>query len=92
MGVFQHAENTELQFFPWINQHPAKLTSLLNMLEGWRANTPQWFEIFPTKEFLFKGAKENHQDSALLVDVAGGFGADIQTFKDRFLSQTEQLA
>ncbi|KAF6231715.1 hypothetical protein HO173_010017 [Letharia columbiana] len=91
MGVFQHAENTELQFFPWLMQNPAKINNFLTMLEGWRAGRAQWFEIFPIEESLFKGAKEEHHDSALLVDVAGGFGYDIQTFKDRFPDQTGRL-
>ena len=91
MGVFQYAENTELPFFPWLMQYPAKLTDFLTMLEGWRLGRTQWFEIFPTEELLFEGFKAETDNSALLVDVAGGNGYDIQTFKSRFPNQAGRL-
>ena len=91
MGVFQHAENTRLQLFPWLMQYPAKLTSFLTMLEGWRAGRTEWYEIFPTEKLLFEGAKIDTEHPTLLVDVAGGHGYDIQTFKGRFPSQTGRL-
>ena len=91
MGVFQYAQNTQLPFFPWMTQYPAKLTSFLTMLEGWRVGRAQWFEIFPTDILLFEGAKPETENSTLLVDVAGGHGYDIQSFKDRFPSQTGRL-
>lgn len=91
MGVFQHTENTQLPFFPWLMQYPEKLTSFLTMLEGWRVGRTQWFEIFPTEKLLFEGAKAETENSTLLVDVAGGHGYDIQTFKDRFSNHSGRL-
>ena len=91
MGVFQYAENTRLPLFSWLTQHPAKLTSFLTMQEGWRAGRTEWFEIFPTEEMLFEGAELDSQDSVLLVDVGGGHGYEIQTFKDRFPNQRGRL-
>ncbi|CAF9913570.1 MAG: hypothetical protein ALECFALPRED_008912 [Alectoria fallacina] len=91
MGVFQYAENTELPFFPWLMQYPAKLTGFLTMLEGWRLGRTQWFEIFPTEELLFEGFEAETENSALHVDVAGGNRYDIQTFKSRFPNQPGRL-
>ena len=91
MGVFQHAENTQLHFFPWMMQYPAKLTSFFTMLGGWRIGRAEWFDIFPTEKSLFEGAKIDTEHSTLFVDVAGGHGYDIQNFKDRFPNQTGRL-
>lgn len=91
MGVFQHTENTQLPFFPWLMQYPEKLTSFLTMLEGWRDGRTQWFDICPTEQLLFEEAKAETENFTLLVDVAGGHGYDIQTFKDRFPNQTGRL-
>ena len=85
--AFQYAENIQLPFFPWMMQHPTKLTSFLTMPEDWRIGTAQWFKMFSTEELLFKGAKTEVEDSTLLVDVAGRPRYDIQTFKDRFANQ-----
>ena len=41
MGLFQHAENAQLSFFPWMMQHPRKLNRLFTMLEGWRVGRAQ---------------------------------------------------
>ena len=91
IGLFQHAHNTQMQFFPWMMQYPAKLTSFLTMLEGWRVGRAEWFEIYPAEKLLFEGAKAETETSALFVDVAGGHGYDIQNFKDRFPNQTGRL-
>ena len=91
MGVFQYAENTQLSMFPWLMQYPAKLTSFLTMLGGWRIGRAQWFEIFPTEKLLFEGAKVEIDGSTLLVDVAGGHGYEIQAFKDHFPKHTGRL-
>ncbi|KAK4691124.1 hypothetical protein P7C71_g5810, partial [Lecanoromycetidae sp. Uapishka_2] len=82
-GVFQFAEHTELPLFPWLIQRPAKLTNFLNMLEGWREGRVFWYDFFPVEELLFKDFKKG-EDSALLVDVAGGHGYDLQAFANRF--------
>lgn len=82
-GVFQYAEKTDLPMFQWLMQRPAKLTNFLNMLEGWREGRVFWYDFFPVEEFLFKDAK-TVPDDALLVDVAGGHGYDLQAFAERF--------
>ena len=91
MGVFQYAENTQLSMFPWLVQYPAKLTSFLTMLGGWRIGRAQWFEIFPTEELLFEGAKIEADESTLLVDVAGGHGYEIQAFKNHYPKRSGRL-
>ena len=91
MGVFQYAKNTPLPLFPWLMQHPAKLTSFLTMLERSRVGKTEWFEIFPTEKILFEGTKLFSEYSVLLVDVGGGNGYEIQKFKDRFPNQRGYL-
>jgi len=82
-GVFQYAEKTDLHMFPWLMQHPAKLTNFLNMLEGWREGRVFWYDFFPVDGLLYKDAN-TRPESTLLVDVAGGHGYDLQAFNDRF--------
>ena len=91
MGVFQYAESTQLPFFSWLTQYPAKLTSFLTMMESWRIGRPQWFEIFPTENLLFEGANLETEGSTLLVDVGGGHGYEIQAFRHRFPKQAGRL-
>ena len=91
MGVFQYTEDTQLALFPWLAQHPAKLTSFLTLLGGWRIGRPQWFEVFPTEKSLFEGAKAETEERTLLVGVAGGHGYEIQAFRDHFPRQTGRL-
>ena len=83
-GVFQHSHNTDLPLFPWLIQHPAMLTNFLRMLEGWRVGRLEWFDFCPVDEVILNGAKEQSEDSALLVDIGGGHGYDIQNFRRRF--------
>ena len=72
-------------------QHPRKLNSFFTMREGRRVGRAQWFDIFHTEELLFEGVKAQTEDATLRMNVAGGNGYDIQTFKDRFPNQTGRL-
>ena len=43
-----------------------------------------WFSTFPVDEILLNGARKEDPESALLIDIAGGEGHDIEAFHKSF--------
>ncbi len=81
-GIFQHAHNTQFHFFEWTHEEPKRLNTFNTFMGGHRRLRTAWFESFPIDDILFHGP-EVHKDDALLVDIAGGEGYDLETFRRR---------
>lgn len=69
--------------FQWLQQHPKQMNNFNVFMSGQRHNRVDWFDSFPVDEILLRGSSSNSQD-VLLLDIAGGHGHDLETFKKRY--------
>lgn len=80
-GSYQLAYNTELNFFQWLqaNGHGMQFA---HHMGGYRQGRPSWMDdgFFPVKENLINGF-DNQDGSALLVDIGGSIGHDLDEFR-----------
>ena len=67
-----------------MHSDPQTLTDFNDFMGGQRATRKDWFDFFPINDILFKGADTSDPSSALLVDVGGGEGHDLQSFQKRY--------
>ncbi|KAH7138903.1 S-adenosyl-L-methionine-dependent methyltransferase [Dendryphion nanum] len=77
---FQKALKTDLAPFDWMRQHPEQMKSLGQAMAIERGR--QWTESYPVTDRV--GTFKPKPESALLVDVGGGFGQQAVDFKTRF--------
>lgn len=77
---FQKAMKTDLAPFEWMKQRPEQMASLGHAMAIQREGT--WLDSYPVTTAIgtFKAAA----DSALLVDIGGGFGQQALAFKKKF--------
>ncbi|KAI1357798.1 S-adenosyl-L-methionine-dependent methyltransferase [Xylaria arbuscula] len=89
-GPFQDAHNTQDNMFPWLIRDPPMMGNFNAFMTGQRADRKQWFDFFDVDSILLNGAK-TQPDAVLLVDIAGGEGADIAEFYQRYPSAPGRL-
>ncbi|KAF2111730.1 methyltransferase B [Lophiotrema nucula] len=80
--AFHKALNTDLPPFEWMKQHPEQMKSLGHAMAMQREG--HWIDSYPVEEEV--GTFSPTADSALLVDIGGGFGQQAAAFKNRFPS------
>ena len=99
-GNWQYSHKTDLPMFPWMAQcRPQQLGNFFDMLEGWRLDRKEWFDVYPVAGSLMQGFEERgtadqsfaKTDPALLVDIGGGVGYDLQNFRRRFAADGHKL-
>ncbi|KAL9057411.1 MAG: hypothetical protein Q9162_002356 [Coniocarpon cinnabarinum] len=83
-GPFQYAHNTDVPFFAWLGNNPQYLEIFNNYMAGYRQGKPSWTrpDFFPIAERL--GVEHGYPtgtSGALIVDVGGGMGHDLQEFQ-----------
>ncbi|KAH8654647.1 putative O-methyltransferase [Tricladium varicosporioides] len=80
-GPFQYAHKTPLPFFAWLDQTPPYLSIFNNYMSAYRAGKPTWCDpgFYPI-EHLTTGF-DYTSNPALLVDVGGGIGHDLQELR-----------
>ena len=80
-GPYQYAYDTELNFFAYLQANPPYGEQFNYHMGGYRQGRPAWMDagFYPVKENLIDGF-DNSQDSALLVDIGGSIGHDLQEF------------
>ena len=89
-GIFQFAHNTKVHNFEWTNQDPRRLKAFKAFMGGHRQKRTAWFEAFPVKDILFRnentlsGIFGGKDDDVLMVDIAGGAGYDLESFRRWF--------
>jgi hypothetical protein len=90
-GPFQAAHGTDLAFFPWITATP-HFTELNAFMATYRAGKVAWCEpgFYPVAERLFQGFDTSKND-AILVDVGGGRGHDMELFATQHTSHPGKL-
>lgn len=84
---FHLALGTDLPPFEWMKQHPEQMKALGHAMRIERLHS--WVESYPLKQDI--GNFEAAPDSALLVDVGGGFGQQSVAFQAQFPSATGRL-
>ncbi|KAF2267964.1 S-adenosyl-L-methionine-dependent methyltransferase [Lojkania enalia] len=80
--AFQKAFNTNLTPFEWLKQRPEQMKSLGHAMAIQRP--VHWIESYDIEKEVSSTAPA--PDSALLVDVGGGFGQQAIAFKNKFPS------
>jgi hypothetical protein len=80
-GPYQFAYNTKQNMFEYMQAHPPLGMQFNHHMGGYRQGRPSWMDadFYPVEERLIKGL-ENSSDAALLVDVGGSLGHDLQEF------------
>src|SRR3990170_1061886 len=73
---FQKAVNTDLAPFDWLKQHPEHMKSLGHAMAIQRPT--HWVDEYPAEKEV--GSFSPTPDSALLVDIGGGFGQQAIKF------------
>jgi hypothetical protein len=81
MGCFQSAFDTDLQMFPWLMTHPEHMVNFNDLMIGQRLTRVEWYSFVSAKELLLDGYQD---DTALLVDIGGNRGGDLEGFKEQF--------
>jgi len=82
-GCLQYAFGTDKEAFDFWHRDPAILDNFNTFMQGVRGSRPSWVEWFPVKERILDGF-DGSAESALLVDIGGGRGHDIEAFKKKF--------
>ncbi|KAJ5088502.1 O-methyltransferase [Penicillium angulare] len=81
---FQFSQNTKQHFFEFLDAHPEDQAAFNSVMTLTRSVTGvNWHEFFPVAEKLQVSPAES-ESRALLVDIGGGIGHDISTFKNAF--------
>jgi hypothetical protein len=81
MGCFQDAFNTDLQMFPWLMKHPDQMSNFNDLMAGQKMNRVDWFTFADAKSILLDGYNDGIGGSVLMVDVGGGRGGDLDSFR-----------
>ncbi|KAI1462248.1 S-adenosyl-L-methionine-dependent methyltransferase [Annulohypoxylon moriforme] len=77
-GVIQHVQGPDASFFGYIVSDPVRTEEFTHAMECHsKGNMVAWPEVFPT-DTLIKGAK---LDRALVVDIGGSKGHDLEKFR-----------
>ena len=82
---YQKAFNTKLPFFDYIQQFPERCRVHDSAMTAQRAGRgEEWFDFFPVELTIFRNLPKNNEEAVLLVDIGGGVGHDLQTFRARY--------
>lgn len=76
---FHMAMGTDLPPFEWLKQHPEQMKALGHAMRIERASS--WVETYPIQKQI--GGFQPAENSALLVDIGGGFGQQAAAFKTK---------
>ena len=80
----QYTFQTKLQMFDLLNSMPEVMHDFNAFMGNTMGSRKYWVDWYPVKEQLLQGAKESN---ALIVDVGGGRGHDLQAFYEKYPQQ-----
>jgi len=82
-GPYQLAFNTKLNFFEYLQANPPYGAQFNYHMGGYHQGRPSWMDegFFPVKEKLVEGFDKDAEGAALLVDVGGSVGHDLEEFR-----------
>ena len=80
-GPYQYAFNTKMNMFEYMQAHQPLGKQFNHHMGGYRQGRPSWMDpdFYPVEDRLIKDM-ENSSDAALIVDVGGSLGHDLQEF------------
>lgn len=80
-GPLQLAYNTELNFFEHL-QNVGCGEQFNSMMGGYHQGRPSWMDanFYPVQERLFDGFEKDNKEAALIVDIGGNVGHDLEEF------------
>ena len=82
----QYAFDTDMSFWDYVEKDVQASRDFDTFMTASRKNRPIFADWFPVQEQILNGYQctEQGKDSVLLVDIGGGRGQDVETFKSRF--------
>lgn len=80
-GIFQYAKDYNAgDLFQYYKDHPREGASFNNVMGAVMANQATWFDIIPVRTFM----EEYDPSRALVVDVGGNVGHDLEKFRQAY--------
>ena len=80
---WQSAANTNMTYFQWLENHPKVAATFHSVMAGYSSSRPRWPAIYP-KERLLHLVESSAKTSPLFVDIGGGMGQDIESFRQLY--------
>lgn len=81
--IFKYAHDTPLGMFQWLQQHPKRLNNFNVYMSDQQLRRVDWFHSLPMDEIMPQEASSKSQH-ALLIDVSGDRGHDLEAFRKRY--------
>ncbi|KAI4236803.1 MAG: hypothetical protein LQ349_002306 [Xanthoria aureola] len=82
-GPFQFAFDTDRSFFQWLDERPDRMANFNTWMEAHRQGRKNWFHSFPV-ERLNSPRISKDPEAVMLVDIGGGYGHDLEAFRNAF--------
>lgn len=79
---WQHLRQDEYNFFQWINKDPEIARMFQTVMGQYSANKPFLTALYPIDELVKRSSAK--ADRAILVDVGGGAGHDLERVRECF--------
>jgi hypothetical protein len=79
-GLIQYAFQTKLEMFDLLNSMPEILQAFNTFMGSTMGARKYWVDWYPVEENLLQNTSES---TALIVDVGGGKGHDLQAFHQK---------
>ncbi|MCJ1468061.1 hypothetical protein MMC07_006687 [Pseudocyphellaria aurata] len=82
-GIFQYTKGWKGTLFDFYDSHPEESQTFNDVMGGVMAQQASWLDIYPHEELLKVGPQDNPsaESSAILVDVGGNVGRDLDRFR-----------
>lgn len=86
-GIFQYTTGSKGNLFDYYDTHPKEGESFNHVMGGVMAHQASWLLIYPYETLVNIAAKE----SAILVDIGGNVGHDLERFRIRYPDMAARL-
>lgn len=91
-GVFQYTKNVKGNLFDYYRANPREGKSFNNVMGGVMAHQASWLTIYPHETLLDMGSSlPSASESAILVDIGGNVGHDLERFRLLHPEQASRL-
>lgn len=84
-GNYQRAHKVKADFFTHLQENAPHGERFNNLMSGYRQGRPSWMDkgFFPVESILFNEFDPSSGDGALLVDIGGNVGHDLEEFRSK---------
>ena len=81
-GIFQYTKGSKGNLFDYYDTHPQESETFNHIMNGVMAHQAGWLDIYPHETLLALGSHGPlADDTAILVDVGGNTGGDLERFR-----------